>query len=90
MQFAGTVTEDAITEANLTLGAEAPEGSPIGTIAYSGGLDCGGSSSAREASGSKYAFRARITRGGGCVDGGPIRLTHDAAAGAGLQMVFVE
>lgn len=62
------------------MGAEAPEGAPIGTIAYPCVLDRGGSLSAREASGSNHAVAGRITRGGGCVDGGTIRLAHDAAA----------
>ncbi len=68
---------------DIVLQAEAQKNDPVGTIAYSGIITCGGNLMALEAGGSEYAVREKIVVGLGkpeCADGGTIRLKHDAAS----------
>ena len=78
------LNQPAFYEIEITVGAEAAEGSRAGTISYEGTLNdlafsCGGELVARLANGNTYEFTENITSGTGCVTGGTVRLIHDAA-----------
>ncbi len=69
----------------ITVEAEAAEGSQAGTISYEGTLagtafSCGGQLAALLANGNTYEFTETITFGA-CATGGRVRPTYDAAAG---------
>ncbi len=79
------IRQPSVYQIEMTLEEEAASGAQMGTITYKGTLneliiDCGGRLIAREASGSAYELRENITNGVNCIDGGTIRLTHDAPA----------
>jgi hypothetical protein len=78
------LNQPAFYEIEITVGAEAAEGSQAGTISYEGTLhdltiSCGGKLFARLANGNTYEFTENITSGTNCVTGGTVRLIHDAA-----------
>ncbi len=75
------LNQPAFYEIEITVGAEAAEGSQAGTISYSNdsGFSCGGELAALLANGNTYEFTENITSGTNCVTGGTVRLIHDAA-----------
>ncbi len=77
------INQPAFYEIEITVGAEAAQGSQAGTISYSNdsGFSCGGELVARLANGNTYDFTENITSGTGCITGGIVRLIHDAADG---------
>ncbi len=83
-EWEGTVTETnqpAVYPVQIALDAEAALGARVGTVDYLGGLNCGGNLMAREASDGSYVLDEFLTYGSGCIQGGRIRLMHNAAAG---------
>jgi hypothetical protein len=82
--WVGTVSElrqPLVYPVNITLLSEASAGSRVGTVYYAGGLDCGGTLTARAVNDNSYEVGETITYGSGCVNNAIIQLTHDAAAG---------
>jgi len=75
--------QPAVYEIEMALDPEAALGSSVGTVSYKGSLndlviDCGGRLTAREASASTYELGESITHGINCINGGTVRLTHEA------------